>query len=95
VVPEVMKASKAVEVSKAREVVSWKERAMVKRMYSSPSAGHAKVVCAAEAMDATKAAHAAVHPAGAVASKTTHGVGRQWRGKHRHRKHIRLLFCGA
>ena len=75
---------KVSEVMEVREVASWKERAMMERMYASPSAGHAKAVCAAEAMDATKAAHAAVHPAGAVASKTTHGVGGQWRAKHRH-----------
>ena len=83
-VPEVMKASKVVEVIKAREVVSWKERAMVECMDTSPSVGHAKVAWAAEAMDATKAAHTAVHPAEAVASKTTHRVGGQWRSKHRH-----------
>jgi hypothetical protein len=78
---EVMKASKAVEVIKVREVMSRKERAMVKRMYATPSAGHAKVVCAAEATGATKAVHAAAE---AMASKTTHRVGGQWRGKHRH-----------
>jgi hypothetical protein len=79
VVPEVMKA---MEVIKVREVVS-RHPAMVEGMYASPSASHAKVVCAAEAMDATKAVHAAE----AMASKTTHRVGgqRQWRGKHRHR----------
>jgi hypothetical protein len=80
-VPEVMKASKVVEVIKAREVVSWKERAMVECMDTSPSVGHAKVAWAAEAMDATKAVHAAAE---AMASKTTHRVGGQWRGKHRH-----------
>jgi hypothetical protein len=41
VVPEVMKASKVVEVIKAREVASWKERAMVECMYGPPSVGHA------------------------------------------------------
>jgi hypothetical protein len=90
VVPEVMKVSEVMEV---REVVSGKERAMVKRMYASRSAGHAKVVCAAEAMEATKAAHAAVHPAGAVATKTTHGVGGQWRGKHRHHDSTSDCYC--
>jgi hypothetical protein len=69
VVPEVMKASKVVEAIKAREVASWKERAMVECMYGPPSVGHAKVAWAAEAMDATKAVHAATE---AMASKTTH-----------------------
>jgi hypothetical protein len=69
VVPEVMKASKVVEVIKAREVASWKERAMVECMYTSPSVGQAKVAWAAEAMDATKAVHAATE---AMASKTPH-----------------------
>jgi hypothetical protein len=81
VVPEVMKASKVVEAMKASKVVSWKERAMVEGMYASPSAGHAKVVCAAEATAATKAVHDAAE---AMASKTTHRVGGQWRAKHRH-----------
>ena len=53
-------------------------------MYPSESAGHTKVVWAAEAMDAAKAAHAAVHPPEAVASNTAHRVGGQrWRDKHR------------
>jgi hypothetical protein len=69
VVPEVMKASEVVEVMKVSEAVS-RHPAMVERMYASPSAGHAKVVCAAEA----------------VAPNTNHRVGgqRHWRGKHRH-----------
>jgi hypothetical protein len=83
VVPEVMEVSEVPEVMKMSEVMS-RHPAMVEGMYASPSASHAKIVCAAEAMGATKAAHAAVHPGGAVASKTTHGVGGQWRGKHRH-----------
>jgi hypothetical protein len=82
VVPEVMKASKVVEVIKAREVASWKERAMVEPMHASPSASHAKVVWAAEAVHAARAVHAAE----AVASHAAHHrVGRHhWRGKHRH-----------
>ncbi len=70
------------EVMEVREVVSWKEGAMVERMYASPSAGHAKAMWAAEAMDATKALHAAAE---AMASKARHRVGGQWRDKHRHR----------
>jgi hypothetical protein len=73
---EVVSVPEVVEVIKAGEVASWKERAMVEPMHASPSAGHAKVVCAAEA----------VHAAEAVASHATHHrVGRHhWRGKHRH-----------
>jgi hypothetical protein len=82
VVTEVTKVSEVMEAMEAREVMSWKERAMAERMYASPSAGHTKVVCAAEAMAATKAVHAAA--AEAMASKTAHRVGGQWRGKHRH-----------
>ena len=55
VVPEVMKA---MEVIKAREVVA-RHPAMIEGMYASPSAGHAKVMWAAEVVDAAKAVHAA------------------------------------
>jgi hypothetical protein len=78
-VPEVMEVSEVAEVMKMSEVMS-RHPAMVEGMYASPSAGHAKVVCAAEATGATKAVHAAAE---AMASKTTHRVGGQWRGKHR------------
>ncbi len=79
---KVMEVMEVMEVIKVREVVSWKECAMVERMHVSPSAGQPKVMCAAEAMDATKAVHAAAE---AMASKTSHRVGGQWRDKHRHR----------
>ena len=78
-VPEVMEVREVPEVMKMSEVMS-RHPAMVEAMYASPSAGHAKVVCAAEAMGATKAVHAAAE---AMTSKTTHRVGGQWRGKHR------------
>jgi hypothetical protein len=78
---EVMKVSEVMKAMEVREVVSWKERAMVERMYASPSAGHARVVWPAEIMGTTKAVHAAAE---AMASKTAHRVGGQWRGKHRH-----------
>jgi hypothetical protein len=79
---EVVSVPEVVEVIKAGEVASWKERAMVEPMHASPSAGHAKVVCAAEAVHAARAVHAAE----AVASHATHHrVGRRhWSGKHRH-----------
>lgn len=82
VVPEVMKVGEVMKAMEVREVMSWKERAVVERMYASPSAGHTKVVWPAEAMGATKAVHAAA--AEAMASETAHRVGGQWRGKHRH-----------
>jgi hypothetical protein len=79
----VMKVSKTMKVIEVCEAVSWKDRAMVETMYPSESAGHTKVVWAAEAMDAAKAAHAAVHPPEAVASNAAHRVGGQcWRDKH-------------
>jgi hypothetical protein len=72
---EVVSVPEVNKVMKVSETVSWKDRAMVERV------GHAKVVWAAEAMDAAKAAHAAK----AVATKTTHlGGQRHWREKHRH-----------
>jgi len=78
VVPEVMKA---MEVIKVREVAA-RHPAMIEGMYASPSAGHAKVMWAAEVVDAAKAVHAAE----AVAPQANHRVGgqRHWRGKHRH-----------
>jgi hypothetical protein len=81
VVPKMMEVTKVVEVIKVREVVSWKER-MTEWMYTSPCTTHAESAHAAEAMDATKALHAAE----AVASKTPHRAGGQshWSGKHRH-----------
>jgi hypothetical protein len=74
------------EAIKMREVVPWKERAMVECMYASPSPSHAKVVWPAEAMDGAKA----LHPSEAMhAARTVHAphhrVGRHhWRCKHRH-----------
>jgi hypothetical protein len=76
VVPEVMKA---MEVIKMREVVS-RHPAMIEGMYASPSAGHAKVTCAAEVVAAAKAVHAAE----VVAPNHRVGGQRHWRGKHRH-----------
>jgi hypothetical protein len=79
---EVVSVPEVVEVIKAGEVASWKERAMVEPMHASPSASHAKVVWAAEAVHAARSVHAAE----AVASHAAHHrVGRHhWRGKHRH-----------
>jgi hypothetical protein len=82
VVMEVMKVSEVMKAMEVREVTSWKEGAMMERMYATPSAGRAKVVWPADVMVATKAVHAAA--AEAMASKTAHRVGGQWRGKHRH-----------
>jgi hypothetical protein len=78
----VVSVPEVVEVIKAGEVASWKERAMVEPVHASPSAGHAKVVWAAEAVHAARAVHAAE----AVTSHAAHHrVGRHhWRGKHRH-----------
>ncbi len=85
--PEVMKVSKVVEVIEVREVVFWKERGMVERMYASPSS--AKAMHAAEAMDATKAVHADK----AVTSKTAHRAGRQRHGRGKHRHHDSASDC--
>jgi hypothetical protein len=80
---EVMKVSKTMKVIEVCETVSWKDRAMVERMDGSEPTGHTKVVWAAEAMDAAKVAHAAVHPADAAASNASHRVGGQRRDKRR------------
>jgi hypothetical protein len=71
----VVSVPEVVEVIKAGEVASWKERAMVEPIHASPSASRAKVVWAARA----------VHAAEAVASHAAHHrVGRHhWCGKHR------------
>jgi Integrase core domain len=70
-VSKVMKVMKAMKAMKVSDVVSWKDRAVVEPMHASPSAGHAKVVWAAEGMDAARAVHATK----AVASHTAHRVG--------------------
>jgi hypothetical protein len=81
-VTEAMKVDEVMKVMEAGEVVSWKHRGMIEPMHASQSAGHAKLVWAAEAVHATSA----VRTAEAVASHAAHHrVGRhRWRGKHRH-----------
>jgi hypothetical protein len=76
----VMEVMEVMEVIKVREVVLWKEGAMVERMYASPSAGHAKVMWAAEVVDAAQA----VHAADAVAPNHRVSGQHYWRSKHRH-----------